>query len=349
MAISGSRNFTLSRDEIIESALKIVGVYDAGEAVPAAEASDAASRLNLIIKELHAEGLQMPVRARNLLILNENVQRYRLGNIGTTNTVDDFHFFDVSELLENVLITTALVATDVQYKIDDDTWIDYAGNTLAKNTTTDDTLSVGIRLDDGGIHWSTQTAVAAGTIDVTAGIPTGKTVAVGNKVYAYLHANRQTRPVRILYANREDTSGNSSQVELIGRTSYELLSRKRSAGPPTQAHYSPTVNAFASGESAGELFVWPTGNPGNLDKLFLTCEHYLDDFDIAGDNIPLPIEWGNTVIWTLASELAYEYGVERDIRRELKAIAEGKRNTLLDLHDVESASFRIAREPDYNA
>jgi hypothetical protein len=131
---------------------------------------------------------------------------------------------------------------------------------------------------------------------------------------------------------------------MVGRIEYERLSAKNSSGPPTKVHWSPTVQGFSSGESAGELFVWPVKNPGNVDKLVLICEHYIQDFDAASNNIALPIEYANALIWNLAADLAYEYGVPPNTRQEVLQIAEHKKLLVLNAYDVENASFTMARE-----
>lgn len=347
MALSGSKDFTVTRDDIIESALKIIGVYDAGEAVPAAETTDAAQRLNLIAKEWTTEGIQMPLREKDVLFLNYGKQRYRLGNVGTTGAQDNMHFCTALSFKENAIVTTAAVATDTVIKCTDTLWKDYEGNTVTKDATADDTLSVGIRLDDKTIHWSTQSSETTNTITIADQMPSNGAAAIGNKIYTYLTANRQPRPTKILYAFRQDTGGSDSQVDIVGRIEYERLSQKTSPGAVTKIHYSPRVSGFGSiadGDSAGDLYVWPVKNPLNVDKLFMVCEHYIDDFDIGTNHISLPVEYGNALIWGLASELSYEYGVDRDLRREIKAIAEDKKDTILNGYDVENASFQMARE-----
>jgi hypothetical protein len=49
-------------------------------------------------------------------------------------------------------------------------------------------------------------------------------------------------------------------------------------------------------------------------------------------------------VWNLAADLAYEYGTDRDTRKELLALAEHKKQLILNAHDVENASFTMARE-----
>jgi hypothetical protein len=62
-----------------------------------------------------------------------------------------------------------------------------------------------------------------------------------------------------------------------------------------------------------------------------------DDFDAASNNPEFPIEWGNTLIWGLAAELASEYGLPMREIQYLEAKAANRLETMLD-YDVEDAS-----------
>jgi hypothetical protein len=312
MALSGSKDFTVTRDDIIETALKKIGAYDSGESVPAAELADAATALNLILKEWSAEGVSIALREQAILILNYQTQKYALGNIGTTGTTDNFHFFKASELIEGAL-TTAAVATATTLEVTSTTWLDSEGKTVAAPAASDNII---LRLDDNTYHFDTISGVAGDTVTMNdvggAGLASG--AAIGNKIYTY--TTRLTRPVRVLYAYRSDTGRNDSQLDLVGRREYERLSAKNSSGPPTKVHFSPTVDQWTAGatavqaESAANLFVWPVKNPANVDKIVMVTEHYADDFDAATNNLQLPVEWSNALVWNLAADLAYEYGTD---------------------------------------
>ena len=58
MAFSGSKNWSesITRDDIIKSAFRKIGVYDSADGVPAAELSDAALSLNALVKEWNQQG-----------------------------------------------------------------------------------------------------------------------------------------------------------------------------------------------------------------------------------------------------------------------------------------------------
>ena len=51
MAVSGSKNYSITRAKIIEAALRKIGVYDQGEAIPGSENAAADLSLNLMSQE----------------------------------------------------------------------------------------------------------------------------------------------------------------------------------------------------------------------------------------------------------------------------------------------------------
>ena len=59
MATSGSYDFTITRDQIIAGALRLLGVIGQGDTPDAAQLSDCSEALNLLIKAWEAEGLPL--------------------------------------------------------------------------------------------------------------------------------------------------------------------------------------------------------------------------------------------------------------------------------------------------
>jgi hypothetical protein len=55
------------------------------------------------------------------------------------------------------------------------------------------------------------------------------------------------------------------------------------------------------------LYVWPTANDCNLILPF-TFERPLEIIDAVTDEVDLPSEWQETVVWNLAWRLGPQYG-----------------------------------------
>lgn len=82
MATSGSYDFTLTRDELIQASLRLLGVGHRGESVPADEINDASQALNIMLKAWQADGLQLWKREEKSITLTASKRVYTLGPSG---------------------------------------------------------------------------------------------------------------------------------------------------------------------------------------------------------------------------------------------------------------------------
>lgn len=82
MATSSSYDFTLTRDELILSSLRLLGVGHRGESVPADEINDASIALNIMLKAWQADGLQLWKREEQSIPLVASQRVYTLGPTG---------------------------------------------------------------------------------------------------------------------------------------------------------------------------------------------------------------------------------------------------------------------------
>lgn len=306
MAVSGSKNFTVTRTDIVDSAMRKTGVYDPGEEASPEESADAVLALNVMIKEWSVLGIDVPWRETVTLFLQPGTQSYAIGPTGDHAT---------TSYVETTLAASALAAA----------------TTISLTSTAGLTAAdyIGIKLDSGAIHWTT--VVVAATTSIAIGLASA--ASAGNSVYAY--TTKANRPQKIIYAHRRDSSDQDTPVDLIGDSAYRGLSDKGSGGPVNQCFYQPTLNN-------GTLFVWPA-NTGGPDKLLLICQPLVDDFDAAGNNPQFPIEWAGALIYGLASELAPEYGLPLKERNDLRNRAGLKLEALLN-YDVENASVIFGLE-----
>lgn len=308
MALSGSKDYSITRADIIGAALRKLGEFDQGESISGDETSSANIALNLMVKEWVARGIDLWLRDEITLFLQPDTQSYALGTAKAT-----------ASYVETTL-TAAVVASDTIMPVTSST-----GMTAADN--------IGIKLDDNTIHWDTIASVDSSTqVTITTGVASA--AASGKKVYAY--TTTAGRPQKIVYAFRRDTSDIDNEVTLVGEKEYRSQSNKGSAGPPVQLYYQPTM-------TTGTLYVWPVDGGATWDKLVLIAQYLPDDFDTASNNPQFPIEWGNTLVWNLAAELASEYGLPEREQGRLWQIAEHKLNELLD-YDQENASVEFAMD-----
>ena len=305
MATSGDKTYSITRAKIIEASLRKVGAYDQGEAVSGSETAAAVEALNLLTKEYTARGADLWLRDEITLFLQPDQKVYSLGTANATASY----------------VETTLSAAEA------------SGQTVISVTSSTGMTAadiIGIKMDDDTIHWTTIVSVDS-SVQVTITAATDDDAASGNKVYAY--TTTAGRPTKILYAYRRDTSNIDVPVRLIGEKEYMSQSNKASDGPPVEAWYQPTL-------TTGSLYVWPVDGGATTDKLVMSCQFHADDFDSGSDNPEFPIEWGNTLVWGLAAELAAEYGVPEREQGRLWSTAEFKLNNALDF-DVENASVEF--------
>lgn len=306
MAVSGSKDYAITRADIIESALRKTGEYDQGEAIPGDEVAAASMALNLMSKEWVARGIDIWLRSDVTLFLQKDQQSY---NLGTAHAATTF-------------VETTLSADEA------------SGQTVISVTSSTGMTAadfVGIKMDDNTIHWTTIVSVDS-SIQITITTATDAVAASGNKVYTY--TTKAGRPQKIIYAFRRDINALDTEVFRVGQSEYNRQSNKSSSGPPVEIWYQPTL-------TTGTLKVWPVDGGANWDKLVLTAQYLPDDFDAASDNPEYPIEWGNALVWGLAADLAVEYGVPLREIQYIEAKAEFKLEQLLD-YDVENSPVTFA-------
>jgi hypothetical protein len=82
MALSGSTNYNLTRDDIIKASLRKVGAISAGETPTATEINDGAQTFNIMAKAWQAKGLQLWVRKTQSITLTASKNTYTLGPTG---------------------------------------------------------------------------------------------------------------------------------------------------------------------------------------------------------------------------------------------------------------------------
>jgi hypothetical protein len=83
MATSGTYNFTVTRDTIINAALRALGVLGAADTATAADIANCSEALNLIIKNLSIEGAELWTIGELQVPLVAGVSSYTIGPTGT--------------------------------------------------------------------------------------------------------------------------------------------------------------------------------------------------------------------------------------------------------------------------
>lgn len=279
MATSGSSDFNSTRDEIIKTAYRKLGVLRATQTPNAQLITDGAFALNSVVKHLQARQIHVWTTTEATLFPQPGQVQYAISNAAASDHV-----------------TQSFVSTDIATAA--------ASGASTVTVSSDAGISsgdfIGIVVDDGSVHWTTVNgAPAADVVTLTAVLD--DSAAVGNKVYAY--TNKIVRPLKIVNARwiDDDTLLESPTIEMMARLDYRRLPNKTQAGSVTQMFYDAQLNT-------GQAYLWhvPAVFEGYVN---FTWHRPIEDFDAAGDNPDLPQEWIRTLVWLTAQEMGAEFDV----------------------------------------
>lgn len=280
MARSGSRDFTLTRNDLIKRAFNITDIYDLRTTIPSEDNDFAVDILNLMLKQWQAANLFLWNRVEATLFTALNTAGYSLGSTGTHATTSY-----VSTQLNGAVVLGASSLT-----VDSTT-----GMTVADN--------IGIELSDGTRQWTTIATIPDSTTVTTNDT---LTAAASDNAYVVAYTDKIYRPLLVLSAR---TGTLDSNVEIImedlRRDDYFDISDKTTAGRPTTYYYDKQLDN-------GTLYVWP--RPDNVDQIInFSFYEEVEDMDSSTDNFDFPQEWTLALMWGLAAELAQAYGMYAEL------------------------------------
>lgn len=307
MATSGSVDFAITRDQIIQAAAAEIGVLAEGETPSANLVTDFSLRLNSFTKSLMARGAKLWAMKQATLFLEVGTGEYSLGSTGDHCT--------------NTYVQTTLSA---------DAALAAVSISLTSTTGMSASDNIGIVLDDGSIHWTTISGAPGAPTTIASGLASAATS--GNVVFTY--TTKINRPQRIdtESAYWSSSTGNDTPIRLVDRSEYARMTNKTTQGKIVKAFYDPQL-------TNGTLRVWPTPD-NSTDVLKFWYERILEDFDAASNNPDFAIEWAEALILGLATRMAPSY-VQKDMsvneRNELKNRAD-EALALAMMYDRENAS-----------
>ena len=85
-----SSTFTVTRDQIIQLALRKLGVLELGDTPDAASIANASLALNLFVKQMSTEGLKLWKNQELVIPMTNNVTTYTLGGPNSVAMYDSF-------------------------------------------------------------------------------------------------------------------------------------------------------------------------------------------------------------------------------------------------------------------
>jgi hypothetical protein len=315
MATSNSVDFTMTANDLVVEAFKLLGVLPSESTLESFELENGIKALNMMLKSWQAQGLHLWTKTEGVLFLDVGKTDYLLGPSGDEATeLDDFIGSDT---------TAALVALDVAISITDTTGM-VAGD------------KIGIALDSGVRHWSTISTVDSAT-QVTIATGVVSTAASGASVYTF--TNLIDRPLRVLSARRKTYSVDSEiEISEWSRSQYFNQVNKESQGTIVNWYYSPQL-------TNGRIYVWQTAS--DVDQLLrFTYERPIEDVDDSTNNLDIPVEWLECITYNLAARMSNYYPASNQSQRQLVLIAAAQ--FLDDMLGWDEEVTSINLMPDYD-
>lgn len=296
MALSGSFDYTLNRDQLIKNSLVDAQIINDTQTPSATMIVYCADSLNRMIKAWQMDGLYLWVHNEVTLFLVTDQIKYLLGPSGDHAT----------ESYVETAIRIAAVSGATTLEVDSTTGITAADY-------------IGVEQDDGTMKWTTVSSVTdSDTLVLSAALAAA--AAVDNVVFAY--TTKIQRPLRITSAHYRTHAGNDRDLNIVARKDYWDISEKTSEGTPNSVLFIPTL-------TNSELRIWQ--EPTEVtDIIKLICQVPFDDMDAASNNFRFPVEALDAIHWNLSYRLAVGYRSPPDVRQSLKEMARDSKRQLLD-------------------
>ena len=295
MAVSGSIDFSINRDELITEALELSGRLRIGATPTAAQITSAARTLNMMVKAWQADGIQLHEVVRTYLFTDDVVTDYVLDG---TIRVDGRYGL---ELYQTTVTSDAAAAT---------TSIAVPGGITGDLSVGD---YFGVYNANGGMDWYQVTGGDGLVLDIGPTI-LSTNIEAGALLWGY--TNIAGRPLEVLDAYVRDVNGNDRPINLISRMEYAELTLKNQASEVVSAWYDAQV-----GNTPSVFRVWPKwSDPRNV--IVLWVRRTLDDFDAGADTPDFPQEFYLPLAWCLAREIADKFGCPAATYQRVNARAE---------------------------
>lgn len=284
MTTSGNYLTTVTRDDIIKFALRKIGVWKRGQTLSAADTSEAAFALNLIIKQLQdksdgAPSVKMWLRKRLVLFLQNNQGVYHIGSSAADYCAAE------DDLLETTLSVAAASGASTL--------------TLTSVTGAADTYYIGIMQDNGVIHWTTINGAPAGFV-VTLTAVTTYAAAAGNAVYVF--STKVQPPLYLLTRYLRNSSGSDWEIAEMSLDKYDSLPTKTALGIPNGVYYEKTLTEG--------VFYFDNYVSDATHTFRMTVHYPAQDMTAAGETFDFPDIWLRPLGYLLGTDLAPEYDIE---------------------------------------
>ena len=278
MALSNSQDFSLDAQTLIKMAMQQVGAIGEGETPTLTQLTEANLLLNVLIKHLQNDDIQLWIRKRGYVLPITTTGKNLLGAEGDQATnVYNYTTTTAASLISTSSITIALTTGFV---------IGYF---------------IGVEQSGGAMQWTTISNVVGNV--VTLATPLTGAVSIGANIYAY--QTKIYRPMRVLESVRRLSLDNTdTMMTRWSQSEYDNHTNKFVQGTPVNWFYDETLGYGASGYPGnGEFHLWPVPLNGQY-VIPIRYTKVFDDMDTVVQNFEFPQSWFMTLftgmVWLLS-------------------------------------------------
>lgn len=303
MAISNSYNLSITRNDVIAGALRILGVIGEGDTPSSDQYTTGAEALNFLCKSWIAEGLPIWLVKEIWVEMDQGVDSYTIGSFASSGkasaTVTGQFPMKVYQawIRSRTAVTTGWVANTAKI----------AGDNIYPT------------VDNGFYYTCTTGGTTHATTEPTWPTVVDSTVTDGTVVWTAVAWEKLDIPMTVL-----------SEQE------YNVLGNKSGGGRPAQVFYKKL-------RTYGELKTFPVcGSEDDGKRLYILAQTPYADFDASSDEPDFPIEFSRALKFGLASDLTFDYGYPSKDRESLERRAEMYKSQAFGFEqEEESINFQI--------
>ena len=287
MAVTSTNTFSVTRNDVINSALRTLGVIGLGETASSEDFTNCSQALNIMIKSWAKKGWPLWTQETLAITMVDGVRQYPIG--------------PTAGYVYSVTSTGGTGYTA-------GTWTATNGN--------------GTGTDASGTYTVVDGAPAVFTITVAGDsyttAPTTFTLSGAGAdatITATIVGLTTNKPVRAFTGYLRNPNSYDISLMQIAKWEYNLLGNKFNESTPNQFYYD---NQLAN----GQLYVFNIPSASGY-TCYLDTQRMFYDMTSSTDTFDFPSEWFQALKWGLAAEICAEYGVpiEQIQYYEQKAIA----------------------------
>jgi hypothetical protein len=293
MAVSGTTTFTVTRDQIIESALRSLAVLEEGAQPSATTLENASFSLNLILKKWQSEGIKLWTVVEYTIPLVASQTSYTIGPSIAYDFNADKPLRIIQAFLRNISSPTngvakiSLLSPGSGYSVIPDNPVSVTGGTTGAS---------GAQFTMGFGGDPLLSTAFANSVLLSAG---GGGYSIGDVLTVI--GGTYVTPATI----RVDSLSNTFidlPMTLISQQEYNILGSKQSQGVINAVYYKPW-------RDYGEIsvFLTPNVSAAATYQLHIIVQRPIMDITKPNENFDLPQEWFLALKWALVSELSSDY------------------------------------------